>query len=99
MKPLFPLSLSPDRSITLPSRHVASRPTSGQAWLRPLAGVFHVDELKQVLVFLDQESAKFNTVIIEAQRAVDLLQEHRTALTSAAVTGQIDLRGSGALSA
>lgn len=29
----------------------------------------------------------------EAQRAIDLLQERRTALISAAVTGQIDVRG------
>ena len=28
-----------------------------------------------------------------AQRAIDLLQERRTALISAAVTGQIDVRG------
>jgi type I restriction enzyme S subunit len=29
----------------------------------------------------------------EAQRAIDLLQERRTVLISAAVTGQIDVRG------
>ena len=29
----------------------------------------------------------------EAQRAIDLLQERRTTLISAAVTGQIDVRG------
>jgi type I restriction enzyme S subunit len=29
----------------------------------------------------------------EAQHAIDLLQERRTALISAAVTGQIDVRG------
>ena len=31
--------------------------------------------------------------IAEAERAIDLLQERRTALISAAVTGQIDVRG------
>jgi type I restriction enzyme S subunit len=31
-------------------------------------------------------------VSAEAQRAIDLLQERRTALISAAVTGQIDVR-------
>jgi hypothetical protein len=31
-------------------------------------------------------------LISEAQRAIDLLQERRTALISAAVTGQIDVR-------
>jgi len=29
----------------------------------------------------------------DIQRAIDLLQERRTALISAAVTGQIDVRG------
>jgi type I restriction enzyme S subunit len=43
--------------------------------------------------FLDTEIAKFNTFISEAQRASDLLQERRTALISAAVTGKIDVRG------
>jgi type I restriction enzyme S subunit len=38
-------------------------------------------------------SAKFDTLTTEAQRAIDLLQERRTALISAAVTGQIDVRG------
>ena len=34
----------------------------------------------------------FDTLTAEAQRAIDLLQERRTALISAAVTGQIDVR-------
>ena len=43
--------------------------------------------------FLEAEVAKFDTLTTEAQRAIDLLQERRTALISAAVTGQIDVRG------
>jgi len=35
---------------------------------------------------------EFDTLAAEAQRAIDLLQERRTALISAAVTGQIDVR-------
>lgn len=35
---------------------------------------------------------KFDALTLEAQRAIDLLQERRTALISAAVTGQIDVR-------
>ena len=46
----------------------------------------------QIAGFLDSELAKFDTLTIEAQRAIDLLQERRTALISAAVTGQIDVR-------
>jgi type I restriction enzyme, S subunit len=41
---------------------------------------------------LELESAKFDTLTNEAQHAIDLLQERRTALISAAVTGQIDVR-------
>ena len=45
-----------------------------------------------IAAFLDQELAKIDTLTTEAQRAIDLLQERRTALISAAVTGQIDVR-------
>ena len=44
------------------------------------------------MLFRSQESATFDTLTDEAQRAIDLLQERRTALISAAVTGQIDVR-------
>lgn len=50
-------------------------------------------EQTQIAAFLDSELAKFDTLTAEAQRAIDLLQERRTALISAAVTGQIDVRG------
>lgn len=50
------------------------------------------EELTQILQFLDSESLRFDTLTAEAQRAIDLLQERRTALISAAVTGQIDVR-------
>ena len=43
--------------------------------------------------FLDAEVGKLDTLTAEAQRAIELLQERRTALISAAVTGQIDVRG------
>jgi type I restriction enzyme S subunit len=46
-----------------------------------------------IAAYLNAESAKFDTLTAEAQRAIDLLQERRTALISAAVTGQIDVRG------
>ena len=50
------------------------------------------DEQAAIASFLDCELAKFDTLTAEAQRAIDLLQERRTALISAAVTGQIDVR-------
>ena len=50
-------------------------------------------EQKAIVAYLDIETAKFDTLTAEAQRAIDLLQERRSALISAAVTGQIDIRG------
>lgn len=49
---------------------------------------------QQLLItsYLDLELGKFNSLIDEAGRTIDLLQERRTALISAAVTGQIDVR-------
>ena len=51
-------------------------------------------EQSAILKFVETELAKFDTLTAEAQRAIDLLQERRTALISAAVTGQIDVRES-----
>ena len=53
-----------------------------------------VEEQKTINAFIEAETAKFDTLIAEAQRAIDLLQERRTALISNAVTGQIDVRQS-----
>ncbi len=50
-------------------------------------------EQTQIATFLDTETAKLDTLIAETQRAIALLQERRTALISAAVTGQMDVRG------
>ena len=50
-------------------------------------------EQQTIVAFLETESAKFDTLTAEAQRAIELLQERRTALISAAVTGQLDVRG------
>lgn len=45
-----------------------------------------------IVAFLDGETAQFSALTAEAQRAIGLLQERRTALISAAVTGKIDVR-------
>lgn len=50
------------------------------------------EEQKEIAAYLEEETTKFDTLTAEAQRAIDLLQERRTALISAAVTGQIDVR-------
>ena len=50
------------------------------------------DEQSDIVLFLNRETTKLDTLIAEAQRAITLLQERRTALISAAVTGKIDVR-------
>jgi type I restriction enzyme S subunit len=54
----------------------------------------NLSEQIAIVAFLEAETAKFDTLTAEAQRAIDLLQERRSALISAAVTGQIDVRES-----
>ena len=51
-----------------------------------------LEEQTAIAAFLDHETAKFTTLTTEANRVIDLLKERRTALISAAVTGQIDVR-------
>lgn len=51
------------------------------------------EEQAEINVFLDTETDKLDALTTEAQRAIALLQERRTALISAAVTGKIDVRG------
>jgi type I restriction enzyme S subunit len=50
-------------------------------------------EQQAIVAFLDRESTKIDTLTTEAYRAIELLQERRSALISAAVTGKIDVRG------
>ena len=47
----------------------------------------------EIADFLDLETGKVATLTAEALRAVALLNERRSALIAAAVTGQIDVRG------
>ncbi len=42
---------------------------------------------------VDGETAKLDALVAEAEQAISLLRERRTALISAAVTGKIDVRG------
>lgn len=52
-----------------------------------------IAEQKEIAAFIRVSTLKFDTLTTAAQRAIDLLQERRGALISAAVTGQIDVRG------
>jgi type I restriction enzyme S subunit len=52
-----------------------------------------VPEQRAIASRIDRETAKLDALISEAEQAISLLQERRTALISAAVTGKIDVRG------
>ncbi len=49
-------------------------------------------EQTTIASFLDRETAKIDSLITKAHWAIKLLQEHRSSLISAAVTGKIDVR-------
>jgi type I restriction enzyme S subunit len=50
------------------------------------------DEQAVIATFLASVGEQFDTLTAEAERAIELLQERRTALISAAVTGKIDVQ-------
>ena len=50
-------------------------------------------EQNAIVSFLDKETHRLDELVSEAEAVIELLQERRTALVSAAVTGQIDVRG------
>jgi type I restriction enzyme S subunit len=52
-----------------------------------------MQEHRELVSFVADESLRFDALIAEATRAIDLLEERRTALISAAVTGKLDVRG------
>lgn len=55
-----------------------------------LCGSFEEQDL--ITEYLDTQVIKFNKLIDNGGLAIELMQERRTALISAAVTGKIDVR-------
>lgn len=51
-----------------------------------------LDEQRRIAAHLDKRTAKIDTLIGKAERFIDLARERRSALITAAVTGQIDVR-------
>lgn len=49
-------------------------------------------EQAEIATFLESETERFDSLTAEANRAIELLKERRSALISAAVTGKIDVR-------
>ncbi|MDZ4850360.1 MAG: type I restriction-modification system subunit M N-terminal domain-containing protein [Pirellulaceae bacterium] len=71
----------------------ASMVNIGQSIILELSiAVPTVMEQAAIVVVIRTETARLDTLTAEAQRGIELLQERRTALISAAVTGKIDVR-------
>lgn len=51
-----------------------------------------LDEQRRIVEKLDEETPKIDTLIAETERFIELARERRTALITASVTGQIDVR-------
>jgi type I restriction enzyme S subunit len=64
-----------------------------QQYLDESAAYPPLEEQLVIAGFLDRETTKIDALIAEQQRLIELLQEKRQAVISAAVTGQIDVRG------
>ncbi|TLS65438.1 restriction endonuclease subunit S [Photobacterium damselae] len=61
--------------------------------LLKIFGVFpSLGEQKEIAVYIKNQLKKYSDLMIQANSQVKLLQERRTALISAAVTGKIDVR-------
>ncbi|WP_338655344.1 restriction endonuclease subunit S [Methylophilus sp. DW102] len=52
-----------------------------------------LEEQTQIVSYIDLEVSRIACLKIEADKAINLLKERRSALITAAVTGQIDVRG------
>jgi type I restriction enzyme S subunit len=71
----------------------ATIPTIGMPDIREMTMPLPpLNEQNAIVDYLLDQRHRLDTLTAEAQRAIDLLQERRTALISAAVTGQIDVR-------
>ena len=51
-----------------------------------------MDEQQAIASYLDTETSKIDTRIAKRRKQIELLQEYKQALITAAVTGKIDVR-------
>jgi type I restriction enzyme S subunit len=49
-------------------------------------------EQKRIVIFVSRQTERFDALMAKAEHSIALLKERRSALITAAVTGQIDLR-------
>jgi type I restriction enzyme S subunit len=52
-------------------------------------GLPKIDEQKQIVAFLDRETAKIDEMVKKTELQIEKLQEYRQALITSAVTGKI----------
>lgn len=52
-----------------------------------------VEEQRTIASFLTEQASKWDALVAEADASIDLLEQRRSALITAAVTGKIDVRG------
>ncbi|ARJ41366.1 hypothetical protein B1H58_04635 [Pantoea alhagi] len=50
------------------------------------------DEIEHIVEYIESQKQKYDIIISTANKTIELMQERRTALISAAVTGKIDVR-------
>ena len=55
--------------------------------------ILPLDEQVEIAKYIKNIESKYSSLISKAEQAIQLMQERRTALISAAVTGKIDVRG------
>ena len=51
-----------------------------------------IAEQQRIIETLDKQTAKLDALMEKVRKAIERLEEYRTALISAAVTGQLDVR-------
>jgi type I restriction enzyme S subunit len=84
--PMFVAHFAPDTTgVSVP--HISPEQIKGF-----VVPVPPLPEQASIAAYIDEVTTRSEALITEAERAIDLLQERRTALISAAVTGQIDVR-------
>jgi type I restriction enzyme, S subunit len=64
-----------------------------EAWTSIELPVPPIEEQVEIVEAVIKRRTQIDNLLAEAERAIELLQERRTALISAAVTGKIDVRG------
>jgi len=90
--------------------HFAANSGQGELWSRAtgstaigikayhlraiLVTVPPIEEQENIAAHLDRETARLDTLITKIQKMIERLEEYRTALISAAVTGKMDVRES-----